>query len=85
MYVTTVFSVTVGHKQQLHATNVHVFFCTHFFSPLLSGSSGGSDVVSVSCFGVRVSVMFQFMFVQYLLIQFELLSGHLLGRSCPLG
>ena len=26
---------------------------------------GGSDVVSVSCFGVRVSVMFHIMFVQY--------------------
>ena len=28
---------------------------------------GGSDVVSVSCFGVRVSVMFHFMFVHYTL------------------
>ena len=27
---------------------------------------GGSDVVSVSCFGVRVSVMFHFMFVHYI-------------------
>ena len=26
---------------------------------------GGSDVVSISCFGVRVSVMFHFMFVHY--------------------
>ena len=26
---------------------------------------GASDVVSVSCFGVRVSVMFHFMFVHY--------------------
>ena len=26
---------------------------------------GGSDVVSFSCFGVRVSVMFHFMFVHY--------------------
>ena len=26
---------------------------------------GGSDVVSVSCFGVRVSVMNHFMFVHY--------------------
>ena len=26
---------------------------------------GGSDVVSVSCFGVSVSVMFHFMFVHY--------------------
>ena len=28
---------------------------------------GGSDVLSVSCFGVRVSVMFHFMFVHYTL------------------
>ena len=27
--------------------------------------AGGSDVVSVSCFGVRFSVMFHFMFVHY--------------------
>ena len=26
---------------------------------------GGSNVVSVSCFGVRVLVMFHFMFVHY--------------------
>ena len=32
---------------------------------LLNVSFGGSDVVSVSCFGVRVSVMFHFMFVHY--------------------
>ena len=42
-------------------------------------------MVSVSCFGVRVSVMFQFMFVHYILVQYGLLSGHLLGNSCPLG
>ena len=30
-----------------------------------SGSVFGSGVVSVSCFGVRVSVMFHFMFVLY--------------------
>ena len=42
-------------------------------------------MVSVRCFGVRVSVMFHFMFVHYtslyviiLLVQFGLLSGHLL-------
>ena len=46
---------------------------------------GGSDVVSVSCFGVRVSVMFHFMFVHYTFISVWLLSGHLLGNSCPLG
>ena len=44
-----------------------------------------SYVVSVSCFGVRFSVMFHFMFVHYTLVQFGLLSGHLLGNSCPLG
>ena len=42
-------------------------------------------MVSVSCFDVRVSVMFQFMFQFILLVQFGLLSGHLLGNSCPLG
>ena len=40
-------------------------------------------MVSVSCFGVRVSVMFNFMFV------YDTFSsvwvGHLLGNSCPLG
>ena len=36
-------------------------------------------MAAVTCFGVRVSVMFQ------LLVQFGLLSGHLLGKSCPLG
>ena len=41
-------------------------------------------MVSVSCFGVRVSVMFHFIFVLILLVQFGLLSGHLLGNSCPL-
>ena len=35
-------------------------------------------MVSVSCFGVRVSVMFHFMFVIILLVQFGLLSVHLL-------
>ena len=29
---------------------------------------GGSDVVCVSCFGVRVSAMFHFMFVHYTFI-----------------
>ena len=29
---------------------------------------GGSDVVSVACFGVRVSVMFHLMFVNYILL-----------------
>ena len=43
------------------------------------------QMVSVSCFGVRFSVMFHFMFVHYTLVQFGLLSGHLLGNSCPLG
>ena len=39
-------------------------------------------MVSVACFGVRVSVMFHFII---LLVQFGLLSGHLLGNSCPFG
>ena len=37
-------------------------------------------MVSVSCFGVRFSAMFHFMFVLILLVQFGLLSGHLLGN-----
>ena len=41
-------------------------------------------MVSVACFGVRVSVMFHLMFI-ILLVRFGLLSGHLLGNSCPLG
>ena len=42
-------------------------------------------MVPVRCFGVRVLVMFHFMFVNILLVQFGLLSGRLLGNSCPLG
>ena len=41
-------------------------------------------MVSVSCFGVKVSVMFPFMFVHYTFSSVGLLSGHLLGNSCPL-
>ena len=33
--------------------------------PIKRSQGGGSDVVSVSCFGVRFSVMFHFMFVHY--------------------
>ena len=42
-------------------------------------------MVYVSCFGVRVSVMFHFMFFIILIVQFGLLSGHLLGNGCSLG
>ena len=35
-------------------------------------------MVSVRCFGVRVSVMFHFMFVHYTFSSVGLLSGHLL-------
>ena len=45
-------------------------------------------MVYVRCFGVRVSVMFHFMFVHYIHYTFSsvgLLSGHLLENSCPLG
>ena len=42
-------------------------------------------MVSVRCFGVRVSVMFHFMFVHYTFSSVGLLSDHLLGNSCPLG
>ena len=43
-------------------------------------------MVSAACFGVRVSVMFHLMFVHHNFSSvFWLLSGHLLGNSCPLG
>ena len=42
-------------------------------------------MVSVGCFGVGVSVVFRFVFVRCVLVQFGLLNGHLLGNSCPLG
>ena len=42
-------------------------------------------MVSVVCFGVRVSVMFHLMKFIILLVRFGLLSGHLLGNSCPFG
>ena len=38
-------------------------------------------MVSVSCFGVRVSVMFYFMFVHYTFSSVWMLSGHLLGKD----
>ena len=46
-------------------------------------------MVSVSYFGVRVSVMFHLMFVHdtfssVWFAEWRLLSGHLLGNSCPL-
>ena len=41
-----------------------MFFCSGWIRTLVT--IGGSDVVSVSCFGVRVSVMFHFMFVHYI-------------------
>ena len=33
--------------------------------PMLGKRGGGSDVVSVACFRVRLSVMFHLMFVHY--------------------
>ena len=50
-------------------------------------------MVSVTCIGVRFSVMFHFMFAHYTFSSvwvaewpsFGKLSGHLLGNSCPLG
>ena len=38
-------------------------------------------MVSVTCFGVIVSVMYHFCLFIILLVQFGLLSGHLLGNS----
>ena len=40
-------------------------------------------MVSVSCFGVRVSLMFHFMFVHYTFVKFGFLSGHLLIAPVP--
>ena len=42
-------------------------------------------MVSVSCFGVRVSVMFHFMFVHYTFSSVWVAEWPLLGNSCPLG
>ena len=42
-------------------------------------------MVSVRCFGVRVSVMFHFMFVHYTFSSVWFAECHLLGNSCPLG
>ena len=39
---------------------------------------------SVSCFGVRVSVMFRFVFVHCAFGPFGFLGGCLLGNRCPL-
>ena len=42
-------------------------------------------MVSVSCFGVRVSVMFNFMFVHYTLSSVLVAEWPPFGNSCPLG
>ena len=42
-------------------------------------------MVYVTCIGVRVSVMFHFMFIHFTFSSVGLLSGHLLGNSCLLG
>ena len=34
-------------------------------------------------FGVKVSMTFHLLFVNIILVRFGLLSGHLLGKSCP--
>ena len=46
---------------------------------------GGSDKVSVRCFGVSVSVMFHFMFVHYTFCSVWVAKWPPLGNSCPLG
>ena len=43
-----------------------------------------SGVVSVGCFGVRVSVVFHFMFVLCAFGSVWVAGGRLLGNSCPL-
>ena len=42
-----------------------VFFFLSELTPLAEFQGGGSDVVSVTCIGVRFSVMFHFMFAHY--------------------
>ena len=42
-----------------------------------------SDVVSVSCFGVRVSVMFHFMFVHYTLSSVGVAKWPPFGKQLP--
>ena len=42
-------------------------------------------MVSVACFGVRVSVMFQLMFVHYTFNSVWVVELPPLGNSCPLG
>ena len=42
-------------------------------------------MVYVTCIGVKVSVMFHFMFIHFTFSSVGLLSGHLLGNSCLLG
>ena len=47
----------------LHGSAEYIKMGLWLLERLIQG--GGSDVVSVSCFGVRFSVMFHFMFVHY--------------------
>ena len=47
--------VRLAHRTSLSPPVIHYW----------SFKGGGSDMVSVSCFGVRVSVMFHFMCVHY--------------------
>ena len=62
-------SVAAPNSLPVHPFNVLIFpilrGCVQSFVIFLclTFQGGGSDVVSVSCFGVRVSVMFHFMFV----------------------
>ena len=42
-------------------------------------------MVSVNCFGVRVSVVFRLCLFIILLVRFGLLGGGLLEDDCPLG
>ena len=44
---------------------MHGYICIKGIINSLIVDLRGSDVVSVACFGVRVSVMFHFMFVHY--------------------
>ena len=59
--------ILLAHLKHFNKLRFRVPNTTSFLTigPLGPTISEGSDVVSVSCFGVRVSVIFHFMFVYF--------------------
>ena len=53
------------YKSLFRAADPETLLCTGFRAKRGTFQGAVSDVVSVSCFGVRGAVMFQFMFVHY--------------------